>query len=205
MFWWSLTCRLPFRTCPDATCCTASGNMILTWPRSYPEGTRAPQHTACTMTDPTRTSMPALESINDAHCHHAVLRQRSTPYGGASSPKPNAPSTAGPSYGHTWTTGTSGSSRNTSRQPSVAGDGEGSLVVLGDRPSISIATHRLQNMWAILRDLNQAGLIVKTINDLLTMYVGAAQSARSAHDFRLRSGGYQFRRRDRGLLVTARR
>ena len=36
------------------------------------------------------------------------------------------------------------------------------------------ATQRFQNMSAILRELNLAGLRVQTENDLLTMYVGAA-------------------------------
>ena len=39
---------------------------------------------------------------------------------------------------------------------------------------MQIATQRLQNMSAILRELNQAGLRMQTVNDLLTMYVGAA-------------------------------
>ena len=36
------------------------------------------------------------------------------------------------------------------------------------------ATERFQNISAILRELNQAGLKMQTVNDLLTMYVGAA-------------------------------
>ena len=76
-------------------CHTASDNAILIWPRSSPDGTRAPLHTACTTTDPTHTSRPAAESTKDAHCHLAVLLQRSTPYRGTSSPKLNAPSTEG--------------------------------------------------------------------------------------------------------------
>ena len=36
------------------------------------------------------------------------------------------------------------------------------------------ATQRFQNISAILRELNQAGLKMQTVNDLLTMYVGAA-------------------------------
>ena len=36
------------------------------------------------------------------------------------------------------------------------------------------ATQRFQNISAILRDLNQAGLKMQTVNDLLTMYEGAA-------------------------------
>ena len=36
------------------------------------------------------------------------------------------------------------------------------------------ATQRFQNLSAILRELNQAGLKMHTVNDLLTIYVGAA-------------------------------
>ena len=36
------------------------------------------------------------------------------------------------------------------------------------------ATRRFQNISVILRELNQAGLRMQTVNDLLTMYVGAA-------------------------------
>ena len=61
-----LTSRQPSRTCPNATRCTASGNMIQTWPRSSPDGTQAPQHTACITTVLTHTSRPAVESIKDA-------------------------------------------------------------------------------------------------------------------------------------------
>ena len=61
-----LTSRQPSTTCPDATCCTASGNMIQTWPRSSPDGTHAPQHTARITTVLTHTSRPAVESIKDA-------------------------------------------------------------------------------------------------------------------------------------------
>ena len=54
------------------------------------------------------------------------------------------------------------------------GDSTGSPVELGGRPSMQTATHRFQNISAILRELNQAGLRMQTVNDLLTMYVGAA-------------------------------
>ena len=60
-------------------------------------------------------------STRAAHCHPAVLRQLSTTYHGTSLPKPNAPSTAEPSCGHIWTTGTSRhkpcSERHTLHQP----------------------------------------------------------------------------------------
>ena len=39
---------------------------------------------------------------------------------------------------------------------------------------MQIATQRFQKISATLRELNQAGLKMQTVNDLLTMYVGAA-------------------------------
>ena len=56
----------------------------------------------------------------------------------------------------------------------IAGDSEGCPVELGGRPSMQISTQRFQSISATLRELNQAGLKMQTINDLLTMYVGAA-------------------------------
>ena len=56
----------------------------------------------------------------------------------------------------------------------IAGDSDGSPVELGGRPSMQTATRRFQTISAILRELNQAGLKMQTVNDLLTMYVGAA-------------------------------
>ena len=44
----------------------------------------------------------------------------------------------------------------------------------GGRPSMNTSTRRFQNISAILRELNQAGLKMQTVNDLLTMHVGAA-------------------------------
>ena len=56
----------------------------------------------------------------------------------------------------------------------IAGDSKGSSAELRGRPSMQTATRRFQNISAILRELNQAGLMMQTVNDLLTMYVGAA-------------------------------
>ena len=56
----------------------------------------------------------------------------------------------------------------------MAGDSEGGPVELDWRPSVNTATRRFQNNSAILRELYQAGLKVQTVNDLLTVYVGAA-------------------------------
>ena len=45
---------------------------------------------------------------------------------------------------------------------------------LGGRPSMQTAAQRFQSISATLRELNQASLKMQTVNDLLTMYVGAA-------------------------------
>ena len=62
----------------------------------------------------------------------------------------------------------------------IAGDSECSPVELGGRPSMNTATMRYRSISAILRDLNQAGLKMQTVIDLITMYVGAA----SQHELR---------------------
>ena len=75
----------------------------------------------------------------------------------------------------------------------MAGDSEGSPVELDRRPSVNTATRRFQNISAILRELYQAGLKMQTVNDLLTVYVGAAIQ----HTLRTtRSGVLLFRRRN---------
>ena len=56
----------------------------------------------------------------------------------------------------------------------VAGDSDGSPVELGGRPTMQIAIQRFRKISTILRELNQASLKMQTVNDLLTMYVGAA-------------------------------
>ena len=56
----------------------------------------------------------------------------------------------------------------------IAGDSEGCPVEFGGRPSMQTAAQRFQSIPATLRELNQAGLKMQTVNDLLTMYVGAA-------------------------------
>ena len=56
----------------------------------------------------------------------------------------------------------------------IAGDSEGCPVELGGRPFMNTATMRFRSISATLRDLNQAGLKLQTVNDLLIMYVGAA-------------------------------
>ena len=55
----------------------------------------------------------------------------------------------------------------------MAGDSVGGPVELDRRPSVNTATRRFQNISAILRELCQAGLKLQTVNDLLTVYVGA--------------------------------
>ena len=56
----------------------------------------------------------------------------------------------------------------------IAGQGEGCPVELGGPTSMQTATQHFQSISATLRELNQAGLKMQTVNDLLTMYVGAA-------------------------------
>ena len=73
----------------------------------------------------------------------------------------------------------------------IAGDSEGSPVELGGRPSMQTATQRFQNISATLRELNQAGLKMQTVNDLLTMYIGAASQHALTHDFRAVRGSRQ--------------
>ena len=52
----------------------------------------------------------------------------------------------------------------------IAGDSEGCPVELGGKTAIQ----RFRSISATLRELNQAGLKMQTVNDLLTVYVGAA-------------------------------
>ena len=73
----------------------------------------------------------------------------------------------------------------------IAGDSEGSPVEQGGRPSMNTTTTRFRNISTILRDLNQAGLKMQTVNDLLTMYVGAASQTRTTHDVRTVRGSRQ--------------
>ena len=54
----------------------------------------------------------------------------------------------------------------------MAGDSDGGPVVLEDQRTMRTATRRFQNISAILRLLNQAGLEMQTVS--LSMYVGAA-------------------------------
>ena len=87
----------------------------------------------------------------------------------------------------------------------MAGDGEGSPVELDRRPSVNTATRRFQNISAILRELYQAGLKMQTVNDLLTVYVGAASQNALRMTFVLEAESFCFRHRGRGPPVTARR
>ena len=56
----------------------------------------------------------------------------------------------------------------------IHGDTEPSPVVLGEQTTMEKTTQRLQKIATTLADLNAEGLNVQTVNDLLTMYVGAA-------------------------------
>ena len=53
----------------------------------------------------------------------------------------------------------------------IAGDSGSSLVLLTDRPSMDTATRRFKHISVIV--LSQAGLTALTVDELLTMYVGA--------------------------------
>ena len=68
---WSLSIsRLLSNMSPGAPCCSAWSSTTLNWPRSSPDGTRAPPRTACISAVRTRTSTPAAESIR-ARSHRA--------------------------------------------------------------------------------------------------------------------------------------
>ena len=56
----------------------------------------------------------------------------------------------------------------------IHGDTEPSPVVLGEQATMEKTTQRFQKIATTLADLNDDGLNVQTVNDLLTMYVGAA-------------------------------
>ena len=56
----------------------------------------------------------------------------------------------------------------------IHGDIEPSPVVLGEQATMKKTTQRVQKIATTLADLNAEGLNVQTVNDLFTMYVGAA-------------------------------
>ena len=56
----------------------------------------------------------------------------------------------------------------------IHGGIETSPVVVGEQASMEKTTQRFQKIATTLADLNAEGLNVQTVNDLLTMYVGAA-------------------------------
>ena len=56
----------------------------------------------------------------------------------------------------------------------IAGDSEGSPVELGGPPSMNTATLSFRKISTIVLNLHQARLKMQTVNDLLSMYVGAA-------------------------------
>ena len=56
----------------------------------------------------------------------------------------------------------------------IHGDTEPSHVVLGEQATMKKTTQRFQKIATTLADLNAEGLNVQTVNDLLSMYVGAA-------------------------------
>ena len=56
----------------------------------------------------------------------------------------------------------------------IHGDTEPSPVVLGEQATMEKTTQRFQKIATTFADLNAEGLNVQTVNDLLTMYVGAS-------------------------------
>ena len=56
----------------------------------------------------------------------------------------------------------------------IHGDTEPSYIVVGEQATMEKTTQRFQKIATTLADLNAEGLNVQTVNDLLTMYVGAA-------------------------------
>ena len=56
----------------------------------------------------------------------------------------------------------------------IHGDTEPSPIVLGEHATMEKTIQRFQKIATTLADLNSEGLNVQTVNDLLTMYVGAA-------------------------------
>ena len=56
----------------------------------------------------------------------------------------------------------------------IHGDTEPSPVFLGEQAAMEKTTQRFQKIATTLADLNAEGLNAQTVNDLLTMYVGAA-------------------------------
>ena len=74
----------------------------------------------------------------------------------------------------------------------IHGDTDPSPVVLGEQTTVDKTTQRFQKIATSVADLNAEGLNVQTVNDLLTMYVGAASqhvirmsfvSEQEAHNF----------------------
>ena len=62
------------------------------------------------------------------------------------------------------------------RHLQVHGDTEPSPVVFGEQVTMEKTTQRFQKIATTLAELNAEGLNVQTVNDLLTMYVGAASN-----------------------------
>ena len=56
----------------------------------------------------------------------------------------------------------------------IQGDSEPSPVVLGEQATVEKNTQRFRAIASTLAELNVQGLSMHTVNDLLTMYVGAA-------------------------------
>ena len=76
----------------------------------------------------------------------------------------------------------------------IHGDVEPSPVVLGEQATIEKTTQRFQKIATTLADLNAEGLKVQAVNDLLTMYVGAASQHVLRMSFVLEQEAHNFDR-----------
>ena len=94
----------------------------------------------------------------------------------------------------------------------IHNDIEPSTVVLGEQASMEKTTQRLQRIAATLADLNAEGLNAQTVNDLLTMFVGAASQhvlrmsfvpEQEAHNFDIQVFWSHLIQRDSTILLTS--
>ena len=194
------TSRQPSKTSHSEPCCTTFSNLIQNLQQSFPNGTREPQNTGCTVIRPVVSQM--------------ILNRYSEVCWVTSADD----LTQAPSSLHIWTTGTCGSSHNASwtcfilwaQRPGqstwsckslktksgegpaktqenvkltlsclgghlqIQGDIEPSPIVLGEPATMEKTTQRFQRIAGTLADLNADGLNAQTVNDLLSLYVGAA-------------------------------
>ena len=84
----------------------------------------------------------------------------------------------------------------------IHGDVEPSPVVLGEQASMEKTSQRFQRIATTFADLNAEGLNAQSVNDLLTMYVGAASQHVLRMSFCARTRSSQLRRAGHDLLVS---